>query len=828
MPDLVRLQADPEELRKELPIPYVLELYGLQPAGSDGARVHYLSPFRPDSRPSLDVFLDDKGNWRWGDFADGGVTGSVIDIVQRLESCTTGEAIGRCREMYSDLPETYHFEIEERGYDLNLGHFQGILSSSPEPATIYEVLAELAHKRPGLPADDSNFIYRLVEHFGVRATEPGEIWTPYYTNSGEPAGGKWRTLSTKKAMAGTRPVLYRSVGDADSSDEWLLVEGETDTWAADWHLGHRYRVVGIPGSGTLPQMVMDEENLPLRVTLAFDGDRAGREATQKWTVWLVEHGVEVFLIPLGDGQDLAGLPPAAIRSLPDRERPILPRPAGLITMGNTYVVPARSEKGNPQVVSDWVLDLERRIIHDDGRVAFEGLVRPFGKRVVLPIEALSGHGQLIRWANATFGGSWQGGGSTTQVLLSLLQHESTFLPEGRMTDRVGMHDGDFVWPDGHIGSSDWTYVPPPSTLNLHDRVRIDEVPSTDPMKALAEIYTAHRSDIIHPILAWLAVAPLRPLFKQFPILSITGGSGSGKTTLTEAMLDIFSGSRISLNLTSTTPYAVTSLVAASNAIPVWFDEYRPGAREDAKNQLDQIIRDGYTGQRSAKGGMTDNKAQVTEIPTDCPLVVTGEESFVETSHTDRMVMVRLTKDGRGPVPPTDELTAGLAHAYLSWLMAEDWTSITLPTPPRPEGLNDRQYVNLQVLTFGWNLLQNWTAEHDATLPDPDWSMVVGQATEAALTNPIMEAVVWAVQAEIGREMAWVEQGVVYIRTADFLNEVKRNGSFTLPTHTVQGVTKFLEESHQAERTRKMKNGKQIRVLALPESELAAVDNQEVQ
>src|SRR5690606_23794116 len=143
-------------------------------------------------------------------------------------------------------------------------------------------------------------------------------------------------------------------------------------------------------------------------------------------------------------------------------------------------------------------------------------------------------------------------------------------------------------------------------------------------------------------------------------------------TLTEKVLRIFSGSEITTNLTSTTPYAVTSFFAASNAIPVWFDEYRPGAREDAKSQLDQLLRDAYTGQPSWKGGLTDNKAEVTEVPTVVPVVVTGEESFIETSHTDRMVLVRLTKDGRGNLDLLDQIpSSGFAHAYLSWLFGGD-------------------------------------------------------------------------------------------------------------------------------------------------------------
>ena len=49
--DVSPYNADPAELRRELPIAYVLEAYGHAPASSSGGRLHYLSPFRPDSNP---------------------------------------------------------------------------------------------------------------------------------------------------------------------------------------------------------------------------------------------------------------------------------------------------------------------------------------------------------------------------------------------------------------------------------------------------------------------------------------------------------------------------------------------------------------------------------------------------------------------------------------------------------------------------------------------------------------------------------------------------------------------------------------------------------
>jgi putative protein kinase ArgK-like GTPase of G3E family len=68
--------------------------------------------------------------------------------------------------------------------------------------------------------------------------------------------------------------------------------------------------------------------------------------------------------------------------------------------------------------------------------------------------------------------------------------------------------------------------------------------------------------VTDPILAWLALAPLRSLLREFPILAVTGSSGSGKTTLMETMVRNFTGTLITNNLTATTRHSVFAFIGS--------------------------------------------------------------------------------------------------------------------------------------------------------------------------------------------------------------------------------------------------------------------------
>jgi len=588
----------------------------------------------------------------------------------------------------------------------------------------------------------------------------------------------------------------------------ILCEGETDCWAAQAHLTS-FQSIGVAGVGHQPEKLGAEALAGRTVYLAFDGDEAGRGALKKWNSYLRRQGCKVLNIPMPDGADIAGMLPEEVASLPDRAVIQMPPPEGFRRNGSRYMK-TRGENDTP--VSNWSLLLEKRLVGDNGEEAFEGMLLPTARKVVLPAESLVSRSTLVRWCIGNQV-AWTGNAQDHDKLLQLLQHESFLVPAGRMTSRVGFHDGDIVWHDGHIGTDSWTYVPPVNDIDVASMLDIKQSPvnAASVVHGLLEMYDP---TIMTPFLAWLALTPIRPLFKQFPSLVVSGASGTGKTTLVEKTLESFCGSRLNATLTNTTAHAVASFFGASNAFPVWFDEYRFGARQDAKQQLDQMLRDAYTGQKSQKGGAFENRQRLMAYSSDVPVVVSGEDSVIETSLTDRSVLLRLTKNSKGKLDTIMSInTEGFAHEYLSWVASAEHTPVVKPYGG--SGLNDRQRYNLGFLKLGWRYLEDFLHEINPQLvmPSLDLSLVAAKAATAADENPIMDAVLWALESGLG--CVWQDDDENICISADsLLIEVRKAGTFTLPVTNTRGLKDYLIDVYDAVEKRRRFAGKQVRVLEL--------------
>ena len=95
-------QANAKTLRKELHPAQVLTYFGHDPEIIGRLRLSYLSPFRNDANPSLDVFRSRVHEWRVGDFAEGW-QGSSIDLILRFQSnWNTDQAIDLARLLYAN------------------------------------------------------------------------------------------------------------------------------------------------------------------------------------------------------------------------------------------------------------------------------------------------------------------------------------------------------------------------------------------------------------------------------------------------------------------------------------------------------------------------------------------------------------------------------------------------------------------------------------------------------------------------------------------------------------------------------------------------------
>lgn len=308
------------DAKRGLPITWVLHSYGIAVEVSEDGRAHCPCPFHADSAPSFDVFGPEFE--RWGCFPCGD-SGDALDLIQRLDPQVRGfsAACAKAVEMRQAMADT-----NWNGPRRSVSHTFDVAAAAARVETAHRAAAALSDSggeamSAFVAARGYPFSRRwLAQEFDVGADGP-HVVIPHYDGNTELCGYKYRTAGGRAVAApGSKfSELYghwrRSPGVFDLPV--LLCEGESDTWAAAWYLGERYRVLGLPtGTGSRP-----ENFLPAlagrAVTLAFDGDDAGRKAAQRWAASLAAAGCLVRVCALPEGSDVAALGEDAVSHVLD-------------------------------------------------------------------------------------------------------------------------------------------------------------------------------------------------------------------------------------------------------------------------------------------------------------------------------------------------------------------------------------------------------------------------------------------------------------------------------------------------------------------------------
>ncbi len=804
------LQADIAELKSHLEISFVMSEHGHEPEIEDQGKLHYLNPFRDDTNPSFDVFSQTIANRehpeaRYGDYAEG-TNGDVLDLLGRFHpELATPEVYTMARELLAK-----QIESEWDGPTVSLTEKQGldfnkieIMSELGRDVSAGSTWFTLTQTRPGLtdvqlprdrvflhPESDS-IVYLLRDEEGlVRGVR-----------------FRWETGS-KSAMTGSANILMR-LAPPQPDRPVFLCEGETDTWAAYGQLGDEYEVLGVPGVGNHPEKTAGDALDNRIVFIAFDPDPAGAAGRATWMAYLASRGCRVHVIVLPEGTDVASMYPEQIAELPDRARHLPPVPKRIVRDSGVYAEVV-GKNGDVEPLSNWSFEPSSVLVGEDGDRAYRGVLLPHGKVVTLPATALTTMAQLKAWGS-TNQLRWFGSDRSVQYLAALLDHEAAYLPEGRYTNQLGLHHGTFVWGDDRIGTGSVEYLPTESNPYANGRFFI-RPKKCNVVEVFEALMSLQHPAVMGPMLAWTAAAPIRSRFEQFPLLSVTGVSGTGKTTLSQIVLRIQGGSELMTTLTATTPYAVECFLDGSNGVPLHIDEYRPGAKMEAKARFDQFIRDMYTGQTSFKGGANEsNRNLLRQIRTQAPVLVSGEDNFTETSHTDRMVLVRLQKKHRGDLAILDQVDwEGYAHAYLTSLTrkpnsVDDPAVFSRPAlvPVGIEGLAERQLMNLSVLRYGWGLLEEFLTSHQPgyQMPELDYSVVVEKAQSAGQSSPVLDLVKLCLENTTYNATAWVGSDGVHIHPSNLLAEARNHPSIILPTSNAQGIAEVLIDQYDGERSR---------------------------
>ncbi len=660
--------------------------------------------------------------------------GDVMSLISELEDVQEGELARRAEELAAEeaaspAPQRQSAKDKPRKV-VDFAETLGGLEDGLTGTRLGGFQKYMAEK--GLGGEPIE-IYAM-DIWGWVPADRGVVAVPHRGPDTELTGIKYRSKSRKWAAEGSRwPHLYGTWLD-QGRPAVVLCEGESDALWAAWSLrGEPVDVLAIPSG--VSQSIDDEWLARLRgrkLILVFDSDDAGMSAAKRW----VNTRPDALLARLPEGEDLlsCGIPVREVlsrASVPQRSSGVVDLQGGVLVRSGA--------NGNSVPVADFGIRPRRELITDDGPAWEVTMVGRPGSPLIRPRDLGSG-ARMRSWSNLNHG-AWLGGDKECQGLFSWLAAESAFLPLESTVSKAGRLGRSFVGPGFCIGADKMRYVSPiTGDAKLSGKIHMPEG-SFDPVTLRALEYLNNPATM-SVILGWLCATLLRGKRAPAPPLFVSGESGAGKTSMLSAVLGSF-GFRTEMALTTTTPYGVDCMVNSCVGFPVWFDEFRAGAREDSLTRLRQLLRDAYFGQPSIKGGMTSNVSELTEITTWAGIVVSGEMGTHETSHRDRMIMINLTRDGKSAgaleVLQRRDSTVGLGHSLLTFL--SDRPEVLFKVEPAgPETAPDRLRAAMGFVLAGWEAWKHFRWNHGLhDVPvDPDFTSLADARAESE--DPYLEAI----------------------------------------------------------------------------------------
>lgn len=774
---------DKDYIKANLPIGFVLSQYEFD-IEEQGGELVTLCPFHDDTAPSLHVFGEQLNYWRC---MSCGVHGDVLEFIRKHEHLTFLDALAKANVLLVAASEWAGPTVGRKKDILSPAQASEVIEASREDPNFHLIEALIEEKHYPFTSE------WLINQFLI-GTYNDKIVIPYISNTGQYVAYKTRTPTTKPfSAAGSsfKDVLYNEFA-LGANKPVLLCGSESDVWAATYHLGAEFDVVGAP-TGETANPIQAIKLINRTVYIAFDGDNAGRVGASKWRDALAENQVNVYTVILPEGEDVASVTNLEFYVQSARKIAIA-LPVDLSTEPTGYF------KGSTQL-SNWTFEPHTHVENISGvGEMFEGVILPTGDKAILSFQDCKSRGTLVSWSNR-HGVSWLGSEKEAQLIWAGLQSVRHLLESKMCTDTTGLYKDTFIWADGKIGPSRLTYARPASDVGFEKHLSLPEGPAN--AAHIFGLRSLNKREVMDPILAWLALSVVRSRFEEFPALGVMGSAGTGKSTTLSTVVPLLTGSDYTLTLTGTTPYALNAALAATNAFPVHIDEFRDEARKETKDKMSQFIRDGFNGYGAQRGGGSEGWASVTSLDIQAPMIISGETSFTETSHIERIIYVTMpygTMNPQALAAVREWGQIGLARTYLSWvsqgLAEERWDFSTARCSRGAGDLPNRIQDNLGMLHWGWELLQDFVKSLGSSLSEPDFTRVEAQLRMMTNKSPIEEAIRWAIGvADSGVDLV-ASEDCIYINVPTMYFNINKNGSFKLPGDA-EAISAYLVSRYQA-------------------------------
>lgn len=166
----------------------------------------------------------------------------------------------------------------------------------------------------------------------------GRVMFPIYTENGEPVAFGGRILPgspdpAKYKNSSETPIYAKSKtlyglnwakGDVVATDQVIVCEGYTDV--IGFHRAGVPRAVATCGTALTEEHVRMMKRFASRVVLAFDADKAGQGAAERFYEWEAKYQVQVSVAKFPQGKDPGDLSvsdPGALKEAVDRATPFL-------------------------------------------------------------------------------------------------------------------------------------------------------------------------------------------------------------------------------------------------------------------------------------------------------------------------------------------------------------------------------------------------------------------------------------------------------------------------------------------------------------------------
>lgn len=315
-------------------------------------------------------------------------------------------------------------------------------------------------------------------------------------------------------------------------------------------------------------------------------------------------------------------------------------------------------------------------------------------------------------------------------------------PDRKGTHHMGLHENEFVLPAGVLTADGWT--DDPETVYVERQTGFERKVTLSPddsdadretVREIIELLPRTRdTERFLPAVGWFYAMPLAPLIREWrreiPVLSVTGDTGAGKTSTLEAVWRLFGADGEPFSAGDTT-FTMLKTLSSSNALPVWYDEYKPSDMADRRRDtFHDLIRKTTRGGVEQRGTPDQDMNLYRLRP---PTVVSGEQRFAGPAEQRRSVMTTFRTDDTEPNSETARAFRRLgelesdSHAtmYLQWVLGvphaarkEAWEQAgdRVQTVVETYGLTEIDSAGetaLQTVAFGLGLYRAFASYVDA-------------------------------------------------------------------------------------------------------------------